>query len=122
MKRKKSLILLITIALLSITTAAYAWYVGGTSSITPGYITMTGTSTTNSDVGCSYMWVDNTLYRNDTVAGGSTREATGTIYSLTTECTAPNIPGNQYWDLYGSHEGIYQGQSKWNSSFAEVIW
>lgn len=123
MKRKKLLILLITIALLSITTAvAYAWYVGGSSSITTGYITMTGKSTTSSDVACSYMFVDNTLYRDDQVAGGSTNEATGALRSLSTTCTGANTLGNQYWDLFGYHKATYGGVTKTTTSYAEVIW
>ncbi|MHB9094623.1 MAG: hypothetical protein ACYC21_08105 [Eubacteriales bacterium] len=123
MKRKKLMILITSLALLlGITTAAYAWYVGGTSSIATGYITMTGTSTTNSDVGCSYMFVDNTLYKDDAVAGGSTKEATGVLYSLPTTCTGANTLGNQYWKLYGIHKATYSGTTKSTTSYTEVIW
>lgn len=95
MKRKKLMILIISLALLlGITTVAYAWDVGGISSITTGVITMTGVSTTSADVTCSYMFVDNTLYRDDQVAGGSTKEASQ-VKTLSTTCTGANTFGNQ---------------------------
>jgi len=122
MKEKKSIILATTLVmLLCIVTAVYAWTLSGTSNITPGWITMTGTSTSTADVTCPYIYVDNTLYKDDHVAGGSTKEASN-VKSVTTTCTGANTLGNQYWQLYGIHKATYNGTTKTSNSFHEVIW
>lgn len=122
MKRKKSLILMATLAmLLGISTAVYAWMVQGSSAITTGIITMTGSSWTTSDVLCSTLYVDNTLYKDGHVAGGSTKSASNSN-SVSTTCTGANTLGNQYWELYGIHQGTSGGVTKTVTSYHEVIY
>lgn len=118
MNRKKSIVLVTTLAmLLGITNLAYALSVGGNSSISTGLVTVTGKSTTTCDVAADNVYVDCSLYRDDVFLDSSTSQASN-VKSLTTSQGGQNLPGSQHWEAVGYHWAYINGQEDDDSSYA----
>ncbi|GAB4272704.1 hypothetical protein [Thermincola ferriacetica] len=122
MNRKKSVILVTTLAiLLGVTTVAYALVVGGNSSISTGYITVSGTSTTTADQTYDWIYVYNELYRDGTLVNSSTANGNN-LKSIKTTSSASNRPGEQTWQIFGDHAGKIGTTYKYASSYSSVNW
>lgn len=125
MKGKKTSIFVLSLALLLMiasTVLAVTLTVGGSSSITPGYITMSGKSTTTANKVCKDIRSNNYLYRDDVLAGKNSSMGQN-ISTISTTCTGTNYPGIQTWDLSGSHMGYTDADGfSTASSYATTDW
>jgi len=118
MNNKKPVILAITLVMmLSITSMAYAFTLGGQSSITTGIITVTGKSTSTCSVAADNLYVDCSLYRDDIFLDNSTSQAYN-VKSISTSQGGQNLPGSQHWEAAGYHWAYVSGQEDACSSYA----
>lgn len=122
MNRKKFVILALTLAmLLGMTTVAYAWSVGGYSSISTGLVTVTGTSTTTADTTLDTIHAWCCICRDGYVQNTGVNDAQNQS-RISAAATGTNLPGNQTWEVYGIHNGSIVGVYKEAVSYTSTQW
>lgn len=105
---------------LGITSVVYAWTLSGISSLDTGLVTVTGESKTSSDLTCDTMKVNCGLYRNNYNVNNGNKTASG-VKSLSVTAKGTNLPGQQNWEVFGSHQAERNGNKQSTTSYAQTL-